>query len=132
MKCIICSYEGYVEKHHPEGKIIIHRFINKKTQNHTDIKLLNEASKLQSKYHDKFVLQGIMIKQIIKKYKNKENWVWLCPNHHSILHKFNLTIDELKYRELNIETYEQEITRPIDNFGDEGSGNQDNQGETAS
>lgn len=132
LECIICGHNEYVEKHHPDGTIIIHRFINKKSKNYTDIKLIDEESNSQSIYHDKFVSQGIMKKQILKKYKNKDNWVWMCPNHHRLLHKYNLTIEELKERECNIETFEQEITKPINNFGDEGSGNQDNQGETAS
>ena len=96
--CIICGYSHYTEKHHPDGKKEIFIIYDKETKKEMiyDLSLEEESTKLIkdmqwiSNNGDRYISSRKSI------HINPDNSMSLCANCHSLVHRRNMKIEEIR------------------------------------
>ena len=93
--CVVCGFEHYVEKHHPDGKHTIITF-SRKVDKNADVETFSLTSDevsggfLQKKKEEGFSTY------FDKKHINPDDWIYLCGNCHNLVHRKSLSIDEIR------------------------------------
>tara|TARA_Y100000034_G_scaffold132088_1_gene194253 strand:+ start:1109 stop:1531 length:423 start_codon:yes stop_codon:yes gene_type:complete len=100
--CCMCGYFLCVDKHHPEGKV--------------DKILLRDRTLIDADLYKKS--DNHLYLKIIPVHKNPENYIYLCPNCHMLVHRKKFSLEELKKLHKIIKSKERnkDIMRLIEDY----------------